>query len=1013
MQRFGQLLGTLLRGALGLEDDNLEQSRKRQKVYENRTPPFVAESDEKVNQQYEGLFGAQREPKSPIDDLVYPRAQPLTPPNGMFNGGDMQQNDLMYRYKDDPNYLPQMLPPIPGQEQQPYGKPDVGMQTLEVRYDAAGNATDSRGMLLDGISRGPATGEDPGLQRLFSAPSEEFSFQSQPSFDMTLDGGMPQPVTNPAPTEVEMAMNQGIQQGQPMGNQPVDGMPSPQEMETQLQNPMPQEVPPDNPEDAEAANALLNQPSVQEQPMEEPLPDDATVEQAASAGTQGYWDTVGEQDGYNPNESGRAGPMSDSFGNTAETAETAETTDTPTDKQAEDAKIRRDKGPGWLGTFKDARGDDVTEMSMTVQAEELNGGQETLIPLLVPTLTKKEAEWVIKNAYKDKKPPESIMRKAIAHAQQEIAAGRSPFKEHDSVLKTDAADPTKSEKLDQFQTQIAAATPVKFDGKEYKKVDIGGGRFLYLDSNNKEVTNPNAKKRIDRAYGRVESAKPKPLAPGATAPREVKDIDKELADRKTLLSTEQASLKTLEKEAAANTDENLTQGFQNNIKIARERIARYEGQIKTLEEERGTAQGAADDVSRTERRNRIEEFKDIAETRDLTEEEAKEFGKIRTQHLSVEGNRLSRETETINANITRLRKKGTKMTDAEAAQLADYQTRLAEVQQEQVKLLLDYDPEFFNREGEPLDTKDALKAEIAAVTAGMHPEVKEEGGFWKRLGQGLWQGFTMWAESGGEGGLAGLAGAVGAMGMGSGFSKTFNTEMRKNAKLKELFGKWKQETALEDDESKGIKARRDANADFIDSIKADGIVTPDEAERYRKLIGAPIESYDAREFESYTGADGKRYMRAKKGSPASFVDITAPIDEGARQKDYSFTTADGKVVKLTGLTSKEIANLMQEDMKFQTTREDRLAAVANNQAEKLETRQEAFDGLVAGIDGDIAAAEANIEQINGMITDLQNNEDMDEEDKTKELIALRKQLGELIAKKAGAQARKKGLKRPE
>ena len=89
------------------------------------------------------------------------------------------------------------------------------------------------------------------------------------------------------------------------------------------------------------------------------------------------------------------------------------------------------KGPGWLGTLKttDGSGKVSTEISVGVNID----GKETLIPTLVPTLTKQEVDHLLAGG----KPNDAIVKKAVEHARKQIKNGKSPFKEQ--------AEPTEEE----------------------------------------------------------------------------------------------------------------------------------------------------------------------------------------------------------------------------------------------------------------------------------------------------------------------------------------------------------------------------------------------------------------------------------------------------------------------------------------------------------------------------------------------------------------------------------------
>lgn len=85
------------------------------------------------------------------------------------------------------------------------------------------------------------------------------------------------------------------------------------------------------------------------------------------------------------------------------------------------------KGSGFFGEIKRPDGNVMTEISIGVG---LNG-KETQVPLIVPTLTKQEMDYLLKNDPKAKnfmsKMPPTIIDKAVEHAVGRINAGRSPF----------------------------------------------------------------------------------------------------------------------------------------------------------------------------------------------------------------------------------------------------------------------------------------------------------------------------------------------------------------------------------------------------------------------------------------------------------------------------------------------------------------------------------------------------------------------------------------------------------
>jgi len=84
------------------------------------------------------------------------------------------------------------------------------------------------------------------------------------------------------------------------------------------------------------------------------------------------------------------------------------------------------KGSGWLGELKRPDGRVSTELS--VRFDDVLGGKD--FPLLVPGLTQKEINTLL-SLEPGQRPPDSIIDKAIAHAERRVKEGLSPFKEAD------------------------------------------------------------------------------------------------------------------------------------------------------------------------------------------------------------------------------------------------------------------------------------------------------------------------------------------------------------------------------------------------------------------------------------------------------------------------------------------------------------------------------------------------------------------------------------------------------
>ena len=77
------------------------------------------------------------------------------------------------------------------------------------------------------------------------------------------------------------------------------------------------------------------------------------------------------------------------------------------------------KGSGFFGELQRPDGDFSTELSIGVNL----GKGEMEIPLLVPSLSRKEIDYLLKGG----EPTDEIVGKAVIHARQRMATGASPF----------------------------------------------------------------------------------------------------------------------------------------------------------------------------------------------------------------------------------------------------------------------------------------------------------------------------------------------------------------------------------------------------------------------------------------------------------------------------------------------------------------------------------------------------------------------------------------------------------
>ena len=87
-----------------------------------------------------------------------------------------------------------------------------------------------------------------------------------------------------------------------------------------------------------------------------------------------------------------------------------------------------EKGTGFLGVMKRPDGGISTEISVGTNIN----GKETEVPLMVPTLTSKELKYLLETPVESKSfmknMPETIIQKAVEHANMRIKMGKSPFK---------------------------------------------------------------------------------------------------------------------------------------------------------------------------------------------------------------------------------------------------------------------------------------------------------------------------------------------------------------------------------------------------------------------------------------------------------------------------------------------------------------------------------------------------------------------------------------------------------
>jgi hypothetical protein len=91
------------------------------------------------------------------------------------------------------------------------------------------------------------------------------------------------------------------------------------------------------------------------------------------------------------------------------------------------------KGTGFLGIIQRPDGRVSTELSIGVPID----GKEMDIPLLVPSLNQDEIDLLINNDISPRDIPQSIVNKAVGHAEKRIKAGKSAFLEEGETIEAE------------------------------------------------------------------------------------------------------------------------------------------------------------------------------------------------------------------------------------------------------------------------------------------------------------------------------------------------------------------------------------------------------------------------------------------------------------------------------------------------------------------------------------------------------------------------------------------------
>ncbi|MDR2219725.1 MAG: transglycosylase SLT domain-containing protein [Methylobacillus sp.] len=167
------------------------------------------------------------------------------------------------------------------------------------------------------------------------------------------------------------------------------------------------------------------------------------------------------------------------------------------------------KGSGFLGELKRADGGISTEISVGVTIN----GKEMDIPTLVPTLTKQERDWLLNNDVSDpSKIPDSIIQKAVDHAKNRIAEGKSVFAESGVATKASRwPEPSEKTGIDLLDNMSPAQRQKIYQLAETQRVkatdDERAAMNLLVQNANAEavstgkVTNMPSREDLRRVYG--------------------------------------------------------------------------------------------------------------------------------------------------------------------------------------------------------------------------------------------------------------------------------------------------------------------------------------------------------------------------------------------------------------------------------------------------------------------------------------------------------------------------------
>jgi len=114
------------------------------------------------------------------------------------------------------------------------------------------------------------------------------------------------------------------------------------------------------------------------------------------------------------------------------------------------------KGPGFFGSLLRPDNKTSTELSIGVNFD----GKETLIPSLVPTLTKEEVNGLLSNG----PMTDQIVQKATEHARKRMMLGKSPFADYSDTLTTETPNTSTRHRMAAVEAEVAGKKPGAIPG---------------------------------------------------------------------------------------------------------------------------------------------------------------------------------------------------------------------------------------------------------------------------------------------------------------------------------------------------------------------------------------------------------------------------------------------------------------------------------------------------------------------------------------------------------------------